>query len=69
MSNDYSVATKTASEAKMQHESLSEHEDDDMIYVPFEFQGDGRKREAKRHKTHSVIPRDEMDLDAMIRET
>jgi len=27
-------------------------EDDEMIYVPFEYEGDGRKREAKRHKSH-----------------
>lgn len=39
-----------------------------MIYVPFEFQGDGRKREAKRHKCHTVVPRDEIDLDSQIRE-
>lgn len=35
-SEDYSIATKTASEAKI-IDSLSEQEDDDMIYVPFEF--------------------------------
>ena len=39
-----------------------------MIYVPFEFQGDGRKREAKRHKSHTVVPRDEIDLDSQMRE-
>lgn len=64
---DLSVATKTAS--KQLIDSISEEDEDaDMIYVPYEFQGDGRKREAKRHKSHSIVPRDEIDLDAMIRE-
>lgn len=40
-----------------------------MIYVPYEYQGDGRKREAKRHKTHSKILQDEIDLDQQIRDT
>jgi hypothetical protein len=39
-----------------------------MIYVPFDYVGDGRKREAKRHKSHAIVPRDEIDLDAQIRE-
>lgn len=43
--------------------------EDDMIYVPYEYEGDRRKREAKRHKTHTVIVEDEIDLDAMIRES
>lgn len=64
---DLSVATKTAS--KQPIDSISEEDDDaDMIYVPYDYQGDGRKREAKRHKSHSIVPRDEIDLDAMIRE-
>lgn len=65
---DLSVATKTASYKKQAIDSISEEEEDDMIYVPFDYQGDGRKREAKRHKCHSIVPRDEIDLDAMIRE-
>lgn len=63
---ELSAATKTAS--KQPVDSISEDEDTDMIYVPYEFQGDGRKREAKRHKCHSIVPRDEIELDEMIRE-
>ena len=72
-SNESSFVTKTGSEeAKCcsERESVEGEntDDDDMIYVPYEFQGDGRKREAKRHKTHSIVPRDEIDLDNQIRE-
>ena len=63
---ELSVGTKTAS--KQPVDSISEDEDSDMIYVPYDFQGDGRKREAKRHKCNSIVPRDEIDLDAMIRD-
>lgn len=64
-----SMATKSASFKKQPQDSISEEvEEDDMIYVPFDYQGDGRKREAKRHKSHAVVPRDEIDLDAQIRE-
>lgn len=67
-SNECSIATKIGSEeakCNSERESVAEERDenDDMIYVPYEFQGDGRKREAKRHKTHSIVPRDEIDLD------
>ena len=31
-------------------------DDDELVYVPFEFQGDGRKREARRHKAKAVVP-------------
>jgi len=39
-----------------------------MILVPYEFQGDGRKREAKRHKSRTAIPQEEIDLDQLIRD-
>lgn len=69
IAEDFSVATKTASYKKHQIDSISEEEEDeDMIYVPFDYVGDGRKREAKRHKSHTIVPRDEIDLDAQIRE-
>jgi len=68
IAEDLSVATKTASYKKQPVDSISEDEEEDMIYVPFDFVGDGRKREAKRHKSHTVVPRDEIDLDAQIRE-
>jgi hypothetical protein len=35
--------------------------------VPYEFQGDGRKREAKRHKIHTVVPLEEVELEQQIR--
>jgi hypothetical protein len=41
---------------------------DEIILVPYEFQGDGRKREAKRHKSRTVIPQEEIDLDQLIRD-
>ena len=39
-----------------------------MVYVPFEFKGDGRKREARRHKAKTVVPQDEIKLDKLIRD-
>ena len=39
-----------------------------MVYAPNPFQGDGRKREAKRHKSKTVVAQDEIDLDQMIRD-
>ena len=47
-------------------DSLSEEED--MVYVPFEYQGDGRKREAKRHKSQVLVAQDEIALDQMIKD-
>ena len=47
-------------------DSLSEEED--MVYVPFEYQGDGRKREAKRHKLQVLVAQDEIALDQMIKD-
>jgi len=41
---------------------------DEVVYIPFEYQGDGRKREAKRHKRCSVVPQDEIDLERMIKD-
>lgn len=39
-----------------------------MVFVPFEFQGDGRKREARRHKSQAMIAEDEIAVDNMIRD-
>ena len=39
-----------------------------MIFAPNPFQGDGRKREAKRHKIKGLVPQDEIDIEDMIRE-
>ena len=41
---------------------------DDCVYAPNPFQGDGRKREAKRHKSKVVVAQDEIDLDQMVRD-
>ena len=38
------------------------------MYVPFEYQGDGRKREAKRHKLQAIVAQDEIDIDRMLRD-
>ena len=43
-------------------------EEEDAVYVPFEYQGDGRKREAKRHKQQALVARDEIEIDRMIRD-
>ena len=36
--------------------------------MPFEYQGDGRKREAKRHKLQAMVAKDEIEIERMIRE-
>lgn len=45
---------------KFTNQSDKENDDcddsEEIILVPYEFQGDGRKREAKRHKSRTVIP-------------
>ena len=36
------------------------------MYIPFEYQGDGRKREAKRHKMSQIVAKDEIEIERMI---
>ena len=48
--------------------SPAEEEDEDLVYMPAQFQGDGRKREAKRHKSRTVVPQDEINLEGLIRD-
>lgn len=48
--------------------SFSNEAVDDAVYVPFEYQGDGRKREAKRHKMQTLVAKDEIEIDKMIKE-
>ena len=36
--------------------------------MPFEYQGDGRKREAKRHKLQAMVAKDEIEIERRIRE-
>ena len=43
-------------------------DDEDAVYVPFEYQGDGRKREAKRHKMMAMVAKDEIEIDRMVRD-
>lgn len=63
---------KSEEEVKSPRQSDQEINDDDdseeIILVPYEFQGDGRKREAKRHKNRTVIPQEEIDLNKLISE-
>ena len=46
---DYSADTFSRSKATGDLVD-SYSDDDDAIYIPFEYKGDGRKREAKKHK-------------------
>jgi hypothetical protein len=38
------------------------------VYVPYDCQVDGRKREAKRLKSRSKIPQEEVDLEKLVRD-
>ena len=58
----YSKSNKTGD----YQESYSD--DEDAVYVPFEYQGDGRKREAKRHKMMAMVAKDEIEIDRMVRD-
>lgn len=42
--------------------------DEEPLFVSFDFQGDGRKREAKRHKSRTMIAREEIELENFIRD-
>lgn len=65
--HDYSADTYSRSKISGdQIDSFSDEED--AIYIPFEYKGDGRKREAKKHKMQAIIARDEIEIDKMIRE-
>ena len=60
--SDKKESSHFKSEQDEKFTNQSDKEDDDcgdseeIILVPYEFQGDGRKREAKRHKSRTVIP-------------
>ena len=60
----------TADEANhnIDDDDNSENDEDDAVFVPFEYQGDGRKREAKRHKMQTMVAKDEIEIDRMIRD-
>jgi len=59
-------ADNTYTRSKGDVDSFSEEED--AVFVPFEFKGDGRKREAKRHKLKTMVAKDEIAIDNMIKD-
>ena len=59
-------ADNTESRSKVDLDSYSDS--DDAVFVPFEFKGDGRKREAKRHKMRAMVAKDEIAIDNMIKD-
>lgn len=63
---DKSGPTGAHSSSDQSDETCSD--EDDAVYVPFEYQGDGRKREAKRHKLQTMVAKDEIEIDRMIRD-
>ena len=50
VNSTFENSADTYSRSKQDGELDSFSEEEDAVYVPFEYQGDGRKREAKRHK-------------------
>ena len=38
------------------------------MVIPYGFYGDGRKREAKRHKSNTVVSVEEVELENLIKE-
>jgi len=64
--NSADTFSRSNKEGEQILDSFSEEED--AVYVPFEYQGDGRKREAKRHKQQALVARDEIEIDRMIRD-
>lgn len=57
------------SKSKGSGEPLDSYSDDeDAIYVPFQYKGDGRKREAKKHKMLAMVAKDEIEIERMFRE-
>jgi predicted RNase H-like nuclease (RuvC/YqgF family) len=41
---------------------------DDEVFVPYDFQVDGRKREAKRLKSRTKVPQEEIDIEHLVKE-
>ena len=65
--NEYSNDTYSRSKGTTGDHGDSLSDEDDAIYVPFEYKGDGRKREAKKHKLQALVAQDEIMIDRMIR--
>jgi len=66
--NEYSADTYSRSKGTSGDQGDSLSDEDDAIYVPFEYKGDGRKREAKKHKLQALVAQDEIMIDRMIRD-
>ena len=65
----YDNSASSYSRSKETGDQIDSYSDDeDAIYVPFEYKGDGRKREAKKHKMQAIVARDEIEIDRMIRD-
>lgn len=41
---------------------------DEEVFVPLDLQVDGRKREAKRLKNKSRVPKEEINLEKLVRD-
>ena len=63
MQSTFEASSDTKEEEKLRSRSDQEDTDhEDVIYAPNPFQGDGRKREAKAHRSKQVVPQDEIDV-------
>lgn len=47
---------------------MDRDDSDDEVFVPYDFQVDGRKREAKRLKSRTRIPQEEINLEKLVRD-
>jgi len=66
-SDDFTYSkSKGTSKGEPNDDFFSDNED--AIYVPFEYKGDGRKREAKKHKLQAMVAHDEIEIERMIRD-
>ena len=67
-SNSLSIPKKDRSKQPCSdHDQSLDTDHEDLIYAPNPFQkGDGRKREAKQHKSQAIVAKDEIDLEKMV---
>lgn len=49
-------------------EELFDDSSDAEVFVPYDCQVDGRKREAKRLKSRTKIPQEEVELEKLVRD-
>jgi len=64
--NEHSVDTQT--KAKGGEHAEPNSDEDDAIFMPFQYEGDGRRREAKLHKMKAMVAKDEIVIERMIHE-